>query len=195
MGDGEKYGDRRQWGGELRHICQWRGERKRIRRRHTDPGHRNFEELQYGLSGTIGGGILCLDSSPTILKYRIVYNSRKLNQPGPDVRHGGGIALLGNCQGTISRCVIADNWVELYGAGIVIRSDDPEQESLVITHCTIANNRSFDLWSRGMDVDCWDTQPTITNSIIWTKFESSLVIADPARVSYSCVSEALLFTG
>lgn len=158
-----------------------------------------------------GGGVLCLHSSPTIRNCNITHNGNRDWDPwGPydaDLWHGGGIAILGNCQATITSCVIADNVVRKLGAGILISSNLPQTATSKIINCTIANNKSF---AHGpeerYEVDCWNTNPVISNTIIWPNLDPppeddgygsgdytrSLLIADASLVTYSCVKDAYI---
>ncbi len=163
---------------------------------------------------TAGGGILCLHSSPTIRNCNITHNGNRDWQPGEpwnpydaEVRNGGGIALLGNCQATISSCMIVDNVAEFYGAGILISSNTPETATSKIINCTVANNESFmHTAEERYEVDCWNTKPVISSTIIWpnldpppeddgygsSNYNRSLLIADASLVTYSCVKDAYI---
>lgn len=145
-----------------------------------------------------GGGILCKDSSPTIRKCNIIYNGTMTHYSSirhpPAVFYGGGIALIGNCQATISNCVITYNMGNM-GGGITIRSNKPEQATSKITNCTITNNEIDLQPPEYYEMDCWDTRPIITNTIIWSQNSRSLLIADPSLVTYSCVKQAYIFEG
>ena len=45
------------------------------------------------------------------------------------------------------------------------------------------------------DVDCWGTEATISNTIIWSPYHRSLHISDPDLVSHCCLQSAYLFEG
>ncbi len=155
------------------------------------------------LSGQAGGGILCLNSSPTIRHCNITGNG--LIQTGTRSRTGGvsgttttihcggGIALIGNCQATIDNCFIINNQAD-YGPGIMIRSYTPTEAISTISNCTIANNLS-ELETPAYEIDCWDTRAVIYNTIIWSGDYRSLLIIDPSLVTYSCVREAYILEG
>jgi len=165
----------------------------------------------------VGGGIYCSDSSPTIRHCNIIYNGfiyegkpfPPMQDEGTDydgeavaqdesTDYGGGIALLGDCQATICSCFITDNTAARYGGGIIIRSNSPAQARSTITNCTIVNNKSAldsSEYYKRYEVDCWNTQPIIYNTIIYGPDDRSLFIADPSRVIYSCVKEAYIFEG
>jgi len=114
-----------------------------------------------------GGGILCLHSSPTIRRCNIRDNGLVGRKPA-----GGGIALLGDCQATISSCFIVNNQGRAScggGGGILISSQRPQTATSTITNCTIANNITAIEGDRERyQVDCWDTRPRISNTIIWS---------------------------
>jgi len=159
------------------------------------------------IEGEAGGGILCLNSSPTIRHCNITGNglresyssiTRDGRVPGPGgrvtttpIHCGGGIALIGNCRAIIENCIVINNEAD-YGPGIIIRGYMPEQATSTISNCTVVNN-----WSEHRDpayeIDCWDMRPLIYNTIIWG--DRSLLIADPSLVTYSCVGEVYLFEG
>jgi len=156
------------------------------------------------IKGKAGGGILCLNSSPTIRRCNIARNG--LNQTGVPSRTGrgsstitttihcgGGIALIGDCRATIDNCFITNNKAD-YGPGIIIRSYMPEQAASKISNCTIADNHN-ELRTPSYEMDCWDTRPVIDNTIIWGRNYRSLLIKDPLLVTYSCVREAYMFEG
>lgn len=149
------------------------------------------------MGGYMGGGIYCRDSSPTISKCNIVRNGAQEYDPvEPETRFGGGVALIGNCQADISGSIIAENISEGYGGGIVIRSATPQQATSTIRNCTIANNNSYYYYyERQYEVDCWNTQPTISNTIIYGLKDLSLLIAEPALVSYCDVKAAYIWDG
>jgi len=144
------------------------------------------------LSGYMGGGVFCLDSSPIIRHCHIMRNG--LDISGPSVAdHGGGLALLGDCQAVISNCVIAENGAYSCGDAIVIRANEPNMATSIITHCTIANNgEEYPPAYLYYDVDCWDTNPVISNTIIYSP-QRSLLIEDPESVTYSCIRESYFY--
>jgi outer membrane protein assembly factor BamB len=156
------------------------------------------------IAGNAGGGILCLNSSPTIRRCKITGNGlRQSGQPsrsggggrGPitTIHCGGGIALIGDCRATIDNCLVANNQAN-YGPGIMIRSFTPERAASTISNCTVADNSSG-LATPSYEIDCWDTRPVIYNTIIWSSNCRNLLITDPSLVTYSCVREAYIFEG
>jgi hypothetical protein len=157
----------------------------------------NYMFTNGGMTGLVGGGIYCKESSPMISNCNIVRNGAYVGDPvEPETRYGGGIGLIGNCQAEISGCVIAENISETYGGGIIIRSATPEEATSIIRNCTISNNRSYNnYYDRRYEVDCWDTQPTISNSIIYGLIERSLFIADASLVTYCDVKETFIWDG
>jgi outer membrane protein assembly factor BamB len=154
------------------------------------------------ISGQAGGGILCLNSSPTIRRCNITGNGLRQasipsRRPGSGTTSsalcGGGIALIGDCRAVIDNCLITKNQAE-YGPGIMIRSYTPEQAASKIISCTIADNSSA-IEAPSYEIDCWDTRPVICNAIIWSGNHRSLLITDPALVTYSCLKEVHIFEG
>ena len=148
-----------------------------------------------------GGGILCLNSSPTIRHCNISGNGCEFRRWHGYcyASYGGAIALLGDCRATISNCLIVNNGVGRHsaGAGIIIASNTPETATSTITNCTIANNNTYYNYpERCYQVDCGGARPAISNTIIWADYHiRSLFIADPSRVTYSCVKDAYIFEG
>ncbi|MHC4203470.1 MAG: outer membrane protein assembly factor BamB family protein [Planctomycetota bacterium] len=150
-----------------------------------------------------GGGIFCLNSSPTIRYCNIIGNEVSVpisRRPRNEMSNittiscvGGGIALIGNCEATIDNCFITNNQAD-YGTGIIIRSYTPEQAVSTISNCTIADNHSR-VEVSVYEIDCWDTKSVIYNTIIWNRDYRSLLIADPSLVTYCCVKEAYIFEG
>jgi len=154
----------------------------------------NYSYHNGQITDSTGGGIFCLNSSPTIRHCNIIGNGIQIQGGGRGgsyieipIHSGGGIALIGNCQANIEGCFISNNQAD-YGPGILIRSFTPEQASSAIINCTITNNRSS-IYNTMYEIDCWDTKPVIYNTIIW----GGLLISDPSLVTYSCVREAYIF--
>jgi len=142
-----------------------------------------------------GGGILCVDSSPTIQRCNIKRNGFRW-QDGyryPYTLMGGGIALIGNCQANIVSCFITENTARR-GSGVAIRSDTPEQAQSTIRNCTIASNiihgENTDYYM--YEVDCRDTKPSITNTIIHNDYHRGIIITDPSLVTYSCIKDVYI---
>ncbi|MGD8500632.1 MAG: PQQ-binding-like beta-propeller repeat protein, partial [Phycisphaerales bacterium] len=156
-------------------------------------------------TGYAGGGIFCLNSSPTIRRCNIAGNGLREQSGRPPGRGGGGgstvgaihcgggIALIGNCRATIKDCFVTNNRAD-YGPGIMVRSYTPEQAASTISNCTVADNYS-DLEVSAYEIDCWDTKPLIYNTIVWGGNRRSLFMADPSLVTYCCLREAYVFEG
>jgi outer membrane protein assembly factor BamB len=160
------------------------------------------------LGGTFGGGIICYYSSPVIRNCYITENG---TGSYPDA--GGGVALMGDSEARIEGCIISNNSARQVCGGIYIHSDEPNEAQCEIINCTIVNNEatpSFsDQYEYGIhQVDCWDTRPTIKNTIIWSGDAGineddyddpvaigSLLISDPCLVSYSLVEYGTVFKG
>jgi len=161
----------------------------------------------------VGGGIFCLDSSPTIRRCNIKANGYDICETNYTFVIGSGIALLGRCQAEIVNCFITDNLANSGlsgggGSGITIRSNMPEAARSTIRNCTIANNKAPDATLNSYQVDCWDARPIISNTIIWsnngpplpddwygTSYTRGLFIADPNLVTYCCIRDAYIFKG
>ncbi len=148
--------------------------------------------------GLAGGGVYCLNSSPTVRRCNITSNGYS----GPDrwdasAEFGGGIAIIGTCQAVIDTCFVTDNIVRMYGMGIIVLGPAAES-ACIITNCTIANNR-VDSWNPSLehiyyDIDNYGTPTTISNTIIWSEYNRSLLITDPALVTNCCLQSAYQFT-
>ncbi len=164
-----------------------------------------------------GGGVLCVNSSPTIRCCWILAG---------DTHYGGGIAIFGASQARIVNCLITDNRARLGGAVLIRKdvappagvpamhgptrgysavtlssagepsNDAPEVASgPALINCTIVGNETRG-WSEPYryDVDCWDARPAIMNTIIHGS-DPSLLIADLSGVSHCCIREVHLFEG
>jgi outer membrane protein assembly factor BamB len=164
-----------------------------------------------------GGGVLCVNSSPTIRRCCIAWNN---------ATYGGGIALFGTCQAQILNCFVVGNGAAVLGGAILVRREvappagSPSEwprsgagyriassrsgsgegnsgtaAGPIIVNCTIADNRVHEFApAYRYDVDCVDTVPTILNTIIYGSY-ASLLISDASRVSYCCLQETHLFRG
>ena len=172
-------------------------------------GWADYDDRSLGKSPVhAGGGILCVDSSPTIRRCIIRDNGVEDSAP-----HGGGIALLGDCQAMISNCIIVHNrgggYFSSIGCGILIRSKNPETAISTIRNCTIAHNRpdSWEDWT--YQVNCSNTRTRICNTIIWNEaceghpdcenywgggHTRSLLMKDASPVTHSCVKNAYTYT-
>ncbi|MGB8657241.1 MAG: right-handed parallel beta-helix repeat-containing protein [Candidatus Zixiibacteriota bacterium] len=107
-----------------------------------------------------GGGILCVDTSPTIKNCKILGNG---------ATDGGGIACYNNASPTIIQCVITGN--KAYGGdggGIYCSNNS----SPTIVSCTISGNKA----NRGGGISQLDTSnPYLTRSIVWGNCATSSV--------------------
>ncbi len=161
-----------------------------------------------------GGGVLCVNSSPTIRNCRIEANM---------ARYGAGIAMFGECRARIMNCLITHNCAEGIGGAILIRREvakpaggvppgelspggrcvqsaadnSGSEDGPAIINCTIADNLTGGYGTGGSgqyDVDCWDAKPLILNTIIYGS-QPSLLISDLSAVSHCSIREAHLFQG
>jgi outer membrane protein assembly factor BamB len=166
-----------------------------------------------------GGGVLCVNSSPTIRRCWIL---------ACDASYGGGIAMFGTCQARIVNCLITYNRASELGGAVLIRkevappagmpvrrgsvrssgttlssaggpSDDaPEAGSgPALINCTITDNETDGThgpWPYRYDADCWDARPIIMNTIIHGS-DPSLLISDLSCISHCCIRETHLFQG
>jgi outer membrane protein assembly factor BamB len=166
-----------------------------------------------------GGGVLCINTSPTIRRCWISKGA---------AGYGAGIAMLGACQARIVSCLITDNRAYVLGGAVLIRKEvvlpagtpfmprrtrssgttlssargpsrgAPEAGSgPALINCTIADNATDGQpgpWPDRYDVDCWDARPLIMNTIIHGS-DPSLLIADLSLVSHCCIRETHLFQG
>ncbi len=150
-----------------------------------------------------GGGIFCLDSSPTINRC-MIRNNGGSESTGKKAYYGGGMALLGNCQAVISNCYIIDNFAYNSGSAIFIRSSVPALATPTIRNCSITYNNTYWPMSTSANhatLDCLNTQPIIQNAIISGNLYSSanyyggeILLTDPALISYSCIGGPVLTT-
>ncbi len=147
-----------------------------------------------GNSNSLGGGIACLNSSPLIQNCYITDNG--YNGRFPMVNYGGGIALLGNCNANITNCLITNNTANVAGSAIIVDSETPNQATSTIRNCTIVNNPIGPIGAN-FQVGCWDTQTTISNTIIWNcntgGWWRDLLIKEPSQVTYSCIQQTNLY--
>jgi hypothetical protein len=145
--------------------------------------------------GNMGGGILCLNSSPTIRRCQICWNGYYIRTPWLDpgrsvsTLRGGGIALMGNCQAQIKDCLMLGNAASFRGAGIYAYPN-PGRESYAqsrIERCTFVRNYA---WTTNIDypytfsVDGSSTLLQIRNSICW---DFPIQTTDPSQVEYCCL--------
>lgn len=125
----------------------------------------------------LGGGIYCLDSSPTINDNIIVENSATdgggifCRNSSPDMSSntirentafkGAGIYCTENSSPSIANTIIAQNSCDSHGAGICCWNGS----SPVVTNSTISENSSN---NEGGGIYCtMNSYPVVTNSILW----------------------------
>ncbi len=148
-------------------------------------------------SGKAGGGIYCMQSSPTVRRCNIVGNGYADQYLNPGADFGGGIALVYDSQAVIENCVIAENGARLFGTGIIVLGSASSSPRIV--NCTVANNRisSYNPSIEYVyyDVDCWRTATTVENTIIWSEQNRGLLISDPLLVRYCCLRSVFQFNG
>jgi len=138
-------------------------------------------------SGSAGGGILCVDSSPTI---------RGCTMGQSYAVYGAGIALIGQCNALVRDCVIAYNRCWGWGSAIYARAAEPQTAASQIINCTIFHNQfeSFSDYREAFQVDCGYTPVVLANTII-AGLDKNLLIADPCLVSHCHVTQAYLYEG
>jgi len=100
--------------------------------------------------GGNGGGIACKDASPKIYNTTIQYNEANYN--------GSGIYCRGNSNPVLDSCVISNNSKALYGGGISAH----EQSNLTIINSMLYGNSAL---QGGGGLSC-TSSPTIQNSVI-----------------------------
>ena len=111
-----------------------------------------------------GGGVYCANSSPTIMNCRITANEATLA--------GGGIFFSGS-DATVLNCTITGNEaVNAYGGSLFIS----DSSNVTIINCTITGNVADD----GGAAYCLDSNPTLTNCILWSNGPNEIVLAGTA---------------
>jgi len=100
--------------------------------------------------GGNGGGIACVDASPKIFNTTIQYNEASFN--------GSGIYCRGNSNPVLDSCVISHNERAIYGGGISAH----EQSNLTIINSLIYGNSAR---QGGGGLSC-TSSPTIQNSVV-----------------------------
>jgi len=137
----------------------------------------NYTDSWYGYS--VGGGIECRDSSPTIINCNITDNQISLyvsyggggifckGTSSPVIKNcditnnkagfgsGGGIGIEDGGSPLIENCNISGNYSEYGGGGIAL-----DNASATITGCNIYGNET---WTGGGGIGCYKSSPTITN--------------------------------
>jgi parallel beta-helix repeat protein len=100
--------------------------------------------------GGNGGGIACKDASPKIYNTTIQYNEANIN--------GGGIYCRGNSNPVLDSCVVSNNSKAIYGGGISAH----EQSNLTIINSLLYGNSAR---QGGGGLSC-TSSPTVQNSVI-----------------------------
>ncbi|HUW17876.1 MAG TPA: right-handed parallel beta-helix repeat-containing protein [Sedimentisphaerales bacterium] len=145
--------------------------------------------------GVVGGGILCLNSGPTISNCVIVGNSATF---------GGGIASTnGQSYPEITNCQIKENSALVYGGGVYCNGGSPTMRSCVISgnfasyggslyshkpgnkpvvsNCTISGNAAS---TSAGGIYCYDSNGlAVYNSILWANdanYASEMLIGNLA---------------
>ncbi len=160
--------------------------------------------VSYGsLNGMMGGGILCLNSSPMIRRCNVSWNGYS-SYPAPGqwppsgnakVYYGGGIALIGVCHSRIEDCLLLRNTSQLRGMAIYSAGD--EQAGSEIERCTISDNFpvQYGLTST-YDIDCTSTATWVRSTIVQNSInQRSILTSDPDRVRFCFFREVYQYTG
>ena len=138
-------------------------------------GAGTYFELDPGSWNYVGGGIFCLNSSPTITNCTISGNratyacggiSCDSSSPtitnctisGNTADYSGGIGCRDSFP-IITNCTISDNNADLGAGGIYCDQSNP-----TITHCTMSGNSAGTF---GGAIACENSDPMITNCILW----------------------------
>lgn len=108
--------------------------------------------VRNGATSGSGGGIYCLNSSPTIKNCVIIKNYAEWG--------GGGIYCL-NSESTIQNCIIAGNLASGTGGGIRCVSCS----NFAIINCTVSGNSAVQ--QEGEGVYCFNSPVSIKNCIVW----------------------------
>ena len=138
-------------------------------------GTGTYFELDPGSWNYVGGGIFCLNSSPTITNCTISGNrasyacggiSCDSSSPtitnctisGNTADYSGGIGCRDSFP-IITNCTISDNNADIGAGGIYCGQSNP-----TITHCTMSGNSAGTF---GGAIACENSDPMITNCILW----------------------------
>jgi len=109
---------------------------------------------------TLGAGIYCSTSSPTITFCTITDNLASDQRSGDG--EGGGLACVDGSHATIDHCFISRNIAsDAYrprGGGIFCDESDP-----TIKHCTISTNTAEPISGWGGGIYCDESSPTMTH--------------------------------
>jgi len=180
------------------------------------------DSILEGFTITLGDGIHCENSSPTIRKCNITgnrpyyYEWTEYPYPHQEIIYepGGGIRLINDCNAIIENCIISGNYGSR-GSGVYIRAQNYLTANSKFINCTITNNSIYlneEDYNYEIDpnwlkyqVDCTCARTEFINCIIFSgnydfygcdsSYTRSLFIADPALVKNSCVNLAYMSTG
>ncbi len=166
-------------------------------------GSGSFVNHPSGSYQYVGGGVLCVDSSPTIRRCQIAWNGYRGYSAGvypPEKfisqQFGGGIGLIGNCQARIEDCLLVNNAAYSRGAAIYAKPAQGREHlaRTVVERCTIADNTTTNINSpsQNYDVDGTLTQLQIRNVIAANE---SVHVATMDQIRDSCITAVLLYTG
>jgi len=94
----------------------------------------------------VGGGIFCIDSSPTIIGCIVSDNHTILRNKAQDI--GGGV-FLANSSAVVNHCRIHNNSTAFWAGGMAITDGSP-----MVTDCIISNNTAYhqDSQSGGLNI-------------------------------------------
>jgi len=150
----------------------------------------------YDRQGRAGGGIFCQNSSPTI-RYCAIRQNGYYADMVVRTTHGGGIALMGECQALVERCLIVDNKASRGGGAVFVRSTKPAEAVSEILQCTIAQN-DVEVGTSGYtrySVDTWDVPIILRNSIVDYGEGRCVFVPSTARVEFCALNSAYMFAG
>ncbi|NLH15283.1 MAG: hypothetical protein GX455_01760, partial [Phycisphaerae bacterium] len=164
-------------------------------------GGGNF--ASYGsVNNIMGGGILCLNSSPTIRRCNVSWNGYGATggsfppyTGNWKVYYGGGIALVGACSARIEDCLLIGNLAYSRGSAIYAIGDSSARNE--IERCTITDNYFYQSpMGSSFDVDLTGTGASIRNSIVWsTVNQASILISDTDRIQNCLLRYAAVYSG
>ena len=101
---------------------------------------------------------------------------------------GGGIFCF-NSSPTLSFLVIYDNYAALYGGGIFLWNSNPILSNIVISNNQAGGGPSNDPNVGGGIYSGSESNPVITNTIIWGNLPESDVVIGQASISYSNIQD------
>lgn len=154
------------------------------------------------VSGYMGGGILCLGSSPIIRMCNISWNgygstggSFPPYTGNYKVYYGGGIALVGACSARIEDCLLMGNMAYSRGSAIYAIGDSSARNE--IERCTITDNYYYQSpQGSNFDVDLTGTGSAIRNSIVYNSVnQGSILISDTDRIGNCLLRYAAVYSG